>query len=104
MRTACRAGAQEARRAAASNVRLAAAIVAGSPAGKPKRSPSTIGSTSPGAAIRLPPWRENPGRDVADDFLRDMAGNLILGWQTGSGARDEQMVQRRITMERDVGP
>ena len=48
-----------------------------------------------GSHLTWLPLREDPRRDVADDLLRDMARDLVLGGRARSGAGDEQMVERR---------
>lgn len=71
-----------------------------------------VGTVYFGAIVQKPKeWcaaslalHHDPGRDVADDFLCDMAGNLVLRRQAGSGACDEEMVQRRIAMDGDITP
>jgi hypothetical protein len=49
---------------------------------------------------------ENPRRYVADHFIGDMPGDLVLGWNAASRARNEQMVESRVAanVTSDRGP
>jgi hypothetical protein len=47
---------------------------------------------------------EDPGRDVADDVLSDVPRDLILCGEAGPRAGDEQVVERRVAVERHIVP
>jgi hypothetical protein len=46
----------------------------------------------------------DPCHDVANNFRRNVARNLVLGWKASPSACDEEMVQRRIASDCDITP